>query len=218
MSEKHFLISARDRGSRIEAATNRPVVSREWDAYPYIFLLQDKEPSYWQGKQILDVGSGQKFMDPENVFPAAKVHAIDPEFRKRIRSNSAHETKVGVVQEIPYDDNKFDLVVSSHAVPQHIFPVDLPRAISEMLRVMKPNGEIRIAPCVKGYDINPELKGKLEAAGFKVEFLDGGTDGTISRIYSSERLKNSVTEKNKAYCQFHQSVFPEEKLPYMKVS
>jgi len=213
MTEDGFEISPEATAKRTNREKGNPVTTRDWNTYPFIFKLDTFDSENWEGKVILDIGSGNKWGDPEATFPGAKMHAIDPEFEERIKWNTAHEKRQGVVQEIPYNENKFDLVLSSHAVPQHILPVDMPRAISEMIRVMKPGGEIRLAPCVRGRgDISLKMERALGLSGFEVDFAQKGTDGTITIIKSSKRLRKSIELKRKGWEHFHKTFFPEEEI------
>lgn len=190
-----------DQGSFIERKYawhehNTPQTQRDWESYPYLLALKDKEASFWKGKEILDVGSAIKYSDPEYTFPGATVRAIDPHFENIY--NSAHEVRTGIAQDIPYEDNKFDLVVSSHAVPQHVFPRDVPECIAEMLRVMKPTGEIRMSPCVEDSDITSEIRRNLENSGFEVNFLERELNGkkSVTVIKAREDMAKKPTLKD----------------------
>lgn len=190
------LIKQRDVDPRIRRERGAPVQSREWGNYPFIFRLP-QEPRYWNNKIILDVGSGNKWDDPSETFPGAKVCAIDPEFGRggRIDWNTADETVPGIVQNIPYPNGSFDHVLSSHAIPQHVFPIDMPRAVYEMLRVMKPTGDVRMAPCVER-DIQ-SIESLLQAAGFEVDLSRSGSDGPITIIRAAPRIRNDMINKER---------------------
>jgi len=129
---------------------NRRVTTREWSTYIDILSLTNND---WEGVRILDVGSGIKTSDPALVFPGATIYAIDPEFTfpiknsDKIQCNTADVVRKGTVLEMPADSNSFDYVWSSHAIPIRINKDNIPKAISEMIRVLKPRGEIRLAPC-----------------------------------------------------------------------
>lgn len=203
---------------KLDYATRGPVTTREWRSYPYIFNLPKRN---WKGVQILDVGTGNKYYDPDNTFPGAVIYGVDPEFsedtyRGRIERNSAHTTRRGVAQILPVDSNKFDYILSSHAVTEHIYPVDRPLAISEMIRVMKPTGEIRLAPCVLS-SIYSEIQA-LEECGFEVDLSQEGTDGTVAIIRLGEKIRNmkdpeaQIAEKVKAWRAFHDSVASHDRL------
>lgn len=221
MSDTNFELSANATKGRIDSARGRPTISREWDEYPFIFNLS-QDPTYWKGKKILDVGSGTKFFFPEATFPGATVYAIDPEFPPqrgtRISYNTAHDKRLGVAEEIPYDDGKFDLILSSHAVPQHIPPVNMSRAVSEMLRVMKATGEIRLCPCAER-DISA-IRRPLEEAGFEIDTTQKGRDGPITIIRASRKIRQhrelaeQLNQKREAWKNYHQQVCPKDELRY----
>jgi ubiquinone/menaquinone biosynthesis C-methylase UbiE len=204
----------------IRTEKGSPVTEREWDSYPFIFHLpKNNNEAYWHKKKILDVGSGIKFKDPSNTFPGAIVYAIDPEFQikyhySRIPYNSAHHKRIGVVQEIPYDDNTFDHILSSHAVPQHIYPIDLPKAISEMIRVMKPTGDIRLAPCIER-DVRMEV---FFRAGFVINFDQPTSEGRLAIIKCSDTIRNEIDPvrqlqlKVEAWRKLHERILPHDKI------
>jgi ubiquinone/menaquinone biosynthesis C-methylase UbiE len=210
MDADDFEISPEATRRRIREA-HGPVTQRDWDGILFDFDLVGVKPEYWTGKTILDVGSGLKMHNPEIAFPGAKVCAVDPQVGARVYSQTAHEVRKGVAQEIPYDDNKFDLVISSHAVPQHVSRPDFLRAISEMIRVMKPGGEIRMTPCVESYDISANLEIALADSGFEVDFIrDEKKAITIIRL--SEMVGNNISSKRKAWEKLHKKLFSNEEI------
>jgi len=203
MDESQSEVTPQSIKDRIKKERRGPVTERGWSGYPSAFLLdRDYTKEDWEGKSILDVGCGTKWSYPDSTFPGATVCAIDPEIDGRIKVVSAHEKRKGIAQEIPYDDNKFDLVLSSHAVPQHVYPVDMPAAILDMIRVMKPGGEIRMVPCVER-DLN-RFKGFLIESGFEVSPIEGGPDGSVFQIKSGADIVGSVELKNTAWRQFRE--------------
>lgn len=217
--------SAQAAKERVTRERGSPVLERSWEWCLYAIGLKDKEKGFWEGKVILDVGSGKKGGNPADTFPGAKVCAVDPEFlapgekpprwtswfhgRILESENTAHEKRWGAVQEIPYDDDKFDLVFSTHAVPQHIMPVDMPRAVLEMLRVMKPTGEVRLVPCVER-DIGPELKQALEESGFESN-IDITTRG-LTVLRAGEAIRGDAGKKREAWKALSRKLFPTEEL------
>ncbi len=94
------------------------------------------------GKHLLDVGCGSgadlKILAEGNPF----VYGIDPseEFLIAARKNNPQGKFLdGVGEEIPFEDAKFDVVVSKYAL-QTAF--DVPKALSEIARVTKPGGMV----------------------------------------------------------------------------
>jgi len=98
----------------------------------------------WQGLKALDVGSGGGFscefmakrgvivsgVDPSlNSIQAAQKHAI----KSRLKIDYRH----GFAEDLPYEENSFDLVTCVDVL-EHV--VDLNKVLSEINRVLKPNG------------------------------------------------------------------------------
>lgn len=117
-----------------------------------------------RGHTVLDVGCGTG-----NLTMAAKIRAgtdgevygIDaaPEMiqkaeRKAAKKHLNIRYRVGLIEDIPFPDNKFDVVVSSLML--HHLPRDLKRqGIAEVSRVLKPGGRF------VAVDVDPLLMGNL---------------------------------------------------------
>lgn len=109
--------------------------------------MENINPLFWNGKIILDIGSGTKEMDkPQDAFPGARAFAVDPEFGGEIKANNAHGRIKGVVEALPFSDNLFDLVLSYYSFPMYFNASEIPPIICEMLRVIKPTGDVRLYP------------------------------------------------------------------------
>ncbi len=141
---------------------------RTWYNYEMVLRLHDIPQEEWKNKVILDVGASYKpSFDKKSdfYFPGAKVIALDPSFiidgegaypidkyDKYQKKNMSEdfdpdvERKIGVVQEMPIEDHSIDYIFSLMAVPLHLTSNHRGRMWAEMLRVLKPGGEIRIAP------------------------------------------------------------------------
>lgn len=139
---------------------------RTWKQY--ISLLRLAEIPSWKDKIIVDLGSSYKPSFGGSVadtFPGAKVIAVDPtfiingkgaypietynEFQLKDMSQDYDndvERVIGVAQNLPIVDHSVDFVFSLVAVPVHL-PLDHEgRMWSEILRVLRPGGQARIAP------------------------------------------------------------------------
>ncbi len=101
------------------------------------------------GRRALDVASG----DGNTALAAARrdvqVTAVDivPELVARAQDRARSEgldisASVGNAEALDFDDNSFDLVLSTFGVP---FAVDQRAAASELLRVCRPEGRIALA-------------------------------------------------------------------------
>lgn len=96
--------------------------------------------------RVLDVGCGTGVVAITAARLGARVTGIDltPELLQRARENSriaglAIEWLEGDVEELPFEDAQFDVVVSQFA---HMFAPRPKVATFEMLRVLKPGGTI----------------------------------------------------------------------------
>jgi len=115
---------------------------------------------YWQfdkfaNKLVLDVGCGGGWLTVNYALRGARVYAIDltqraVELTKRhLRyKNTLASVDVGNAQDLSYQDNFFDLVVSSGVL--HHTP-DYYKAFKECYRVLKPKGKAKITLYRKGF-------------------------------------------------------------------
>ena len=88
----------------------------------------------------------------ETGYRAAQM--IEVARHKAVRKRAEVDFRVGVVEQLPYPDNSFDMVLSS--LMMHHLPADLkPKALAEIRRVLKPNGRLVIV----------DFKGLLEQQG-----------------------------------------------------
>ncbi|WP_415919002.1 bifunctional 2-polyprenyl-6-hydroxyphenol methylase/3-demethylubiquinol 3-O-methyltransferase UbiG [Tateyamaria sp. SN6-1] len=98
----------------------------------------------WQEKTVLDVGCAGGFMAEALAEKGANVTGIDPAVQA-IEAARAHAAAsgldirydVGVGEALPYEDAAFDAVVCVDVL-EHVS--DLAKVVSEIDRVLKPNG------------------------------------------------------------------------------
>lgn len=121
------------------------------------------------GDAVLDVGCGTGTLAMEvarRAGRAGRVAGVDPGTQQiaRARSKAARRTvpiefQIGVIEQLPFPDQTFDVVLSS--LMMHHLPTPLKRqGLAEIARVLKPGGRLIIA------DFTPKKERKGQAARF----------------------------------------------------
>jgi ubiquinone/menaquinone biosynthesis C-methylase UbiE len=125
------------------------------------------------GEQVLDVGCGTGTLAIEaarHVGHAGRVAGVDPGTKQlaRARAKAARrglpiEFQRGVIEQLPYPDQTFDVVFSTLMI--HHLPAPLKRqGLAEIARVLKPGGRLVIA----------DFAHKQERTGKAARFRAGG--------------------------------------------
>jgi ubiquinone/menaquinone biosynthesis C-methylase UbiE len=124
---------------------------------------------------VLDVGCGTGALALEaarQIGSSGGVYGIDPSAEQiaRARSSAARghaavEFHLGVIEEIPFPDATFDVVLST--LMMHHLPAPLKRrGLAELARVLKPGGRLLIADFAR----------KQDRKGLAASFHAGGSD------------------------------------------
>ena len=126
------------------------------------------------GEQVLDVGCGTGTLAIEvqsRVGRAGRVAGVDPGAQqiararaKAARRNIPVEFQVGVIEQLPFPNQMFDVVFST--LMMHHLPKSLKRqGLAEIARVLKPGGRLIIADFTR----------KQDRAGQAARFHAGGS-------------------------------------------
>ena len=107
---------------------------------PSIELFYSKIPKDLKGKKVLDVGcgSGQDLLNLQKL--GAKAYGIDSSEESIKNAKEivpGADLSLGTMNELPYPDNYFDMIVSKYALQTSL---DVPKALDETTRVLKENG------------------------------------------------------------------------------
>lgn len=111
-----------------------------------------------QGEKGLDVGTGTGNLAGKLILSGASMSAVDQsrEMLNICRSKFPElETKLGNFLALPFMDGTFDFAVSSFAL-HHLTSEQIPLAIRELKRVLKPQGRVCLADLM-AVDGEPEV-------------------------------------------------------------
>lgn len=133
-----------------------------------------KEAGDLKDKKVLDVGCEAGYVSLKLLEKGAEVYPIDvcipalEKFKIKLNNlgNDQTEPRYGLVQKIPFGDNKFDVVVCSEVL-EHAPMVE--KCLEEIYRVLKSKGKFiltfpnekmrrKIYPLVKKLGINTDVE------------------------------------------------------------
>ncbi len=147
------------------------------------------------GDAVLDVGCGTGTLAMEvarRVGTAGRVAGVDPGTEqialaraKAARRHVPIEFQIGVIEQIPFPDQTFDVVLST--LMMHHLPAGLKRqGLAEIARVLKPGGRLVIA----------DFKRKKERQGQAARFHAGGSSiQELAAIVSDTGFSQVETEE-----------------------
>ena len=127
------------------------------------------------GQKALDLGCGTCTLTLMIIedYPGLDITGLDGDERmlsiaakKARRSGIDLRLDLALAYEMPYADDSFDRVVSSYLF-HHLTPENKRRTLTEVLRILKPGGELHVADWGKPPNF------LLRLAFYVVQFLDG---------------------------------------------
>jgi len=128
-------------------------VAPQWDNMQQSFFsetVRDKAFSVagvQKGKIAADIGAGSGFISEGLIHKGLKVIAVDQseamlaEMRKKFSGAKGIEYRLGETEKLPIPDEAVDYVFANMYI-HHV--ESLPKAIKEMVRILKPGGELVI--------------------------------------------------------------------------
>jgi SAM-dependent methyltransferase len=165
------------------------------------------------GQKVLDVACGTGALTlaaAAIVGPDGRVTGLDanPEMLAVARRKSADvDWREGVAEDLPFENESFDAAVSQFAF---MFFDDKPKALAEMMRVLKPGGRMAVAVCdaverSPGYRAFARLLDRLfgEEVGnaFRAPFVLGDA-GELGRIAAAAGLDGASVERRNGSVRF----------------
>jgi len=138
----------------------------------------------FKNKIVLDIGSGTGRLAFSVANIAKEIYAIDPverlrEYLRQKRDNlGIKNMKIsdGTIEEIPFLDNSFDIVMSGHVMGD-----DYDKEMDEMTRVIKNGGFI--LTCIGEDDCKRELNKDMVRLGFEHIYYKSILGGDIYNYY-----------------------------------
>lgn len=145
----------------------------------------------FQGKTVLDVGSGSGRLAFAAAGQAAEVYASEPVdtlreyLRDRIRREQIGNIRVvdGMADSLAYPNNTFDIVMSGHVVGD-----DYEAELAEIFRVVKPGGWVLDCPGDQSRECGPSEE--LLRRGFEELCYQGSLGKKVYR-YRKQIFKNT---------------------------
>lgn len=136
-----------------------PRTNREKEYYYRVFNLDDEG---LKDKNVLDVGAGDSNFAQEVAHLTNVIVQLDAQYERRGPAEQ-EEAVTGMIQALPFKDASFDLIVASYSVmwiPDH----ELEISLTEMLRVVRTGGTIKIHPTYNLITANLPPQANFDAA------------------------------------------------------
>ncbi|MDP4000740.1 MAG: class I SAM-dependent methyltransferase [bacterium] len=142
-------------------------------------------------KVILDVGSGKgRFTEQLREEGIETAYSVDP-FIEPGEHKSSQGVVQGFAETLPFRDETFDLEVALYSVPYYSKTKEqVCAAFHQILRALKPGGEIRIFPLIS-YLIRPKRlrSGRMLLVGLKTISVNMKATHFVSYLNFKKHLK-----------------------------
>jgi ubiquinone/menaquinone biosynthesis C-methylase UbiE len=131
--------------------------SRIWKARKIVALIGEEQ--FMRARRILEIGCGSGVISAtlhEMGRPGLEVHAVDVVDSRSETSGYAFQLVPGT--ELPFEDSSFDIVISNHVI-EHVGPEpDQLKHLSEIRRILTPDGVSYLAVPNKWRLIEPHFR------------------------------------------------------------
>jgi 2-polyprenyl-3-methyl-5-hydroxy-6-metoxy-1,4-benzoquinol methylase len=150
---------------------------------------------------MLNIGVGGALLEDLAVEKGVDVHVLDPNERSisKVRDlhNLGNKAQTGYSNNIPFDNEAFDNVVMSEVL-EHLDTEVLEKTITEVARVLKPNGAFLITvpfeeDLADGLVVCPHCGDKFHRWGHQQTF-------SMSRLRQLLEAEGFLVEKMQARC------------------
>lgn len=178
-----------------------------WHARRYMSVFLKRCPSPFRG-EVLEVGAGRGYTTRRilEAYPQVELTAVDADARattsfEDLRSDYGQRLKVreADIKQLPFDRASFDIVIAAHVLH---YVDDVPRAIREMLRVVRPGGLIGVTGDNQKYVVGP-LK-RLWRAASRVD------RPVLEKVFSDEGGKVVVSKGHIHFLMWVEKPYPIE--------
>lgn len=143
----------------------------EYPQYRFIMKRMTELLEDANGKSVLDLGcgTGNLMAAVLEAYPEVRLFGIDPSdgmrqaCTKRLAGRENVQVTAGYALEIPFDDGKFDFVMTNLAL-HHVAPDDRRKCAGEIARVLKKGGTLTYSDMFCNVDGPRVTPGKRETS------------------------------------------------------
>ncbi len=98
-----------------------------------------------KSEKVLNIGVGGGIFEAIAIAKGIDIYALDPSSdaieKIKQRFNLGNKAKVGQCQDIPFNDETFDVIVMSEVI-EHLATETITNTLNEVLRTLKTNGRL----------------------------------------------------------------------------